>query len=115
MAAGSVVVVDTGVVASSTGAAGRLFVVLRAGLDTTRATFGLAAITETPDNAPVLKGLASTANSFATWLVTELTSQTTATISTSASGLQRMPASTAEDTETKAPGTTKTLPLAHTT
>ena len=115
MAAGNVTVEDDGEVSASTGAAGRLFVVLRASVDASRADFDLPPLADTEDDAPVLKSLAGQANAFASWLVAELTAQTTALVSTSTTGLQRMPASTAENTDTKAPSANKSLALVHVT
>ncbi len=48
---------------------------------------------------------------FATWMVTEITTNAKAQITTGDAGLQRMPASTTEDTECKAPAAPKLLSI----
>ena len=105
MAAGSVVVSAAGTVTTQTGAAGRLDALLVASANIAGGSAGAA----------VKQGQASLANILATWLVTELTAQTAATVGPGLSGLQRMPAVTTEDTDTKAPGVAKSVPLSHTT
>ncbi len=114
MAAGTVVISDAGAETSKTGAAGRLYDLLKAATDAKLAELGEDPLTG-EEAAPAMQGIAATANAMASWLVNELTVKTVATITTSQAGLQRMPASTAENTETKAPAALKSLVLAHTT
>lgn len=113
MAAGSVTIADDGT-ASGTGAALRLYNLLVASATTAAEAAGVPFPTGA-DAAKSLRAVANMANDFSSWLVTELTTQTAAAITTGTAGLQRMPASTAENTDTKAPATTKSLALVHTT
>lgn len=109
MAAGTVTIDGDGN-ASGSGASRRLYDLMLARAQTQAGDD----FPEGEDSVPVKEGIASLANDLGSWLVTELQSHCAASVSTSLSGLQRMPASTAENTDTKAPGTTKTIPLVHT-
>lgn len=64
-----------------------------------------------PESVKRKKAQARQATTLATYVRTILTSRAQAEITTGASGLQRMPASTAEDTDTKAPGASKFLSI----
>ncbi len=61
--------------------------------------------------AKVKQAIAAFANGIGSAVISHFVTNAviTTTITTSDTGLQRMPASTAEDTDTKAPGTNKTL------
>lgn len=113
MAAGSVTISASGG-ETLTGAAGRLYTIRKA-----RAVLKLAAFGQTipagAEGVEMKQAIADEANDLATWLITELTAQTVATVGTGLAGLQRMPAVTTEDTDTKAPSPAKTIPLTHTT
>lgn len=107
LTAGSVTVADDGSVTKS-GAAGRLYDILLA-----RAVADATSFQQTlPSGAAgarVRRSIGNMATDIATWMVTELTTNARARITTSDVGLQRMPASTAEDTNCKAPATEKLL------
>lgn len=110
MAVGSATISDAGV-ESLSGAAGRLYTILKARF----ATKMPGGIPAGAAGVPFQRGLAESATDIATFLVTELTTYTTATVGTGLSGVQRMPAVTTEDTDTKAPSVAKNIPLVHTT
>ncbi len=107
MAAGTVVIDADGTVSTSTGAAGRRYAILAARF-ALRIPGGIPA---GPAGAGIKQALAETAIDDATWLSAEIGSHANGTVGTGLSGLQRMPAVTTEDTDTKAPGTAKTIPL----
>jgi hypothetical protein len=111
MAAGTVTIAEDGTV-SGTGASRRLFDILEASMEAALTAADID-IPTGEDAVSSLQSLADMANDFGSWLYTELTSHTLASVGTSLSGLQRMPAVTTENTDCKAPGTTKTIPLTH--
>jgi hypothetical protein len=112
---GTVVVDDDGNIEQADDPAGRLFTLLHAQAVTDLAAVPLppgmpAPSMSGPEAAPALKAIAKSANLYAAWLCGEF-DRIRAAVTTSDAGIQRMPASTAEDTETKAPAAKKLLTL----
>lgn len=106
---GTVTVDDEGEVTTGAHPAGRLFALLLAKATTDAAAFDAPA-PEGPDGAKTLQALAGLANLQAEWLCAEF-DLLRAAVGTSLSGVQRMPSSTSENTDTKAPSAEKLLPL----
>lgn len=105
---GSVTVDENGA-ASGTGEAKALYDVMAA-----RAAAKLAASEyDVPPEAfaAAMQGVAEYATDTATWVVQLLTLRAKAAITTGDAGLQRMPAATAENTDTKAPAGQKLLSI----
>lgn len=107
LSAGTVTIADDGAVTSS-GAAGALFTLLQNAASLAAARLNTTLPTG-PDSVAASRGLADVANAFSSWLVTEMTTNARAIVRTTDVALQRMPASTAEDTPTKAPNADKYL------
>jgi hypothetical protein len=103
------VTVDSSGVAVGSGAALSLYNLLNA-----RATAQIASATYAQPAASVVaakQGMANLANDLASWLVTEITTNAKAQITTSDTGLQRTPNPNNADTATQAPSATKLLAI----
>ncbi len=107
--AGTVTIADDGTPTTS-GAAGALYTLLQSAAALAAARLNTTLPTG-PDSVAANRGLADVANAFSSWLVTEMTTNARAKITTADVALQRMPASTAEDTPTKGPGVDKLLAI----
>jgi hypothetical protein len=106
---GTVTVDDEGNATTGDHPAGRLYALLLTKVAADSAAMGV----DPPageEGAPALKALASLCNTQAAWLAGEF-DRLRAAVSTSTSGLQRMPATPDENTDTKAPSAKKLLPL----
>lgn len=106
---GSVTVSDAGVVTKS-GECETLYDLLYADVLSSMAEVGAQPPTG-PASAALKRGIARSATTIATYVHGLLTSRAKARIATTDSGLQRMPASTAEDTNTKGPAAEKLLSI----
>lgn len=109
LALGSISIAADGTVTKS-GECEVVWDLLEADAVTSVAEFGKALPTG-PKSVPRKKAQARLATTIATYVRTLITARAQAEIRTSASGLQRMPASTAEDTDTKAPAAAKYLSI----
>ena len=107
LSAGTVVVSDDGAVIKSN-AAGRLFDLLKANVETQT---GIAYPVGDPESAKVLKGFASMANTIASWMVTEMTTYATAKIVSGTGGLQMTPNPNSAATACDGPSTDKFLTI----
>jgi predicted lipid-binding transport protein (Tim44 family) len=106
---GTVTVDDQGVATVGDDPAGRLYTLLVGKVNADAAALGV----DPPageEGAPALKAVASLANVQAAWLAGEF-DRLRAAVTTSTSGLQRMPATPDENTDTKAPSAKKLLAL----
>lgn len=106
---GSVSVAADGIVTKS-GECATLYDLLIADVETATIEAG-AAMPTGPASAGIKRNMARLATTMATYCHGLLTARATVKISTTDSGLQRMPASTVEDTACKAPSTDKFLPI----
>ena len=106
---GSVTIDSTGGVTKSD-ATGRLYDKMIARMTASYAAAG----SQFPTGAasvPLKQGVADMANDFADWIISEIQNHALVrvTVETTDSGLQRMPASTTEDTNCKGPSVAKSL------
>lgn len=107
MTAGSVSIAADGTETKS-GAASDLYDLLKAQTTTDLLEFGQAFPTGS-DSVTIKKALAKQSNLMATWMVTYLTTNAQAKITTAQSGLQRTPNPNNPDTNTQAPSADKFL------
>lgn len=109
LALGSVTVAADGTVTKS-GECEIVYDLLYATVTATAADLGVALPTG-PDSVAAKRAIGRQATVLATYVYNALTTRATAKIATTSTGLQRMPASTAENTDCKAPGTDKFLAI----
>lgn len=109
LALGSISVAASGTVTKS-GECEVLWDLLEADAVTAAAELGTVLPTG-PTSVRRKKAQARLATTMATYFRTALTARAQAEITAAASGLQRMPASTTEDTDTKAPAASKYLSI----
>lgn len=109
LALGSISIAADGTV-TKTGECEVVWDLLEADAVSAAAEFGKALPTG-PTSVRRKKAQARFATTIASYVRTLITARAQAEITSSASGLQRMPASTAEDTDTKAPAASKYLSI----